>query len=52
MINEARHTTVGREVRPLCTEDPNKRMPLPVDSEAWDRGVSLFPRDPTMIDDF
>ncbi|KAH7409419.1 hypothetical protein BKA64DRAFT_742516 [Cadophora sp. MPI-SDFR-AT-0126] len=38
-----RHVTVGRELRPLCTEDPRKNMPLPADIEAWDQGVMAAP---------
>lgn len=33
--------TIGREGRPLCTEDPKKHAPLPENSETWDNGVSL-----------
>ncbi|GAD96496.1 fungal specific transcription factor domain protein [Paecilomyces variotii No. 5] len=38
-----RHVTVGRELRPLCTEDPKKHTPLPADTEAWDDGSMIFP---------
>ncbi|KAH8805405.1 hypothetical protein F5884DRAFT_799223 [Xylogone sp. PMI_703] len=38
-----RYVTVGRELRPLCTEDPKKRTPLPADTEAWDQGAMISP---------
>ena len=39
--DQVRHVTVGRELRPLCTEHPKKHTPLPTDSEAWDQGVRM-----------
>ncbi|RDW74891.1 fungal specific transcription factor protein [Coleophoma cylindrospora] len=36
-----RHVTVGRELRPLCTENPSKHTPLPADGEAWDKGAMI-----------
>ncbi|RDW85927.1 hypothetical protein BP5796_04252 [Coleophoma crateriformis] len=39
MLN--RHVTVGRELRPLCTENPSKHTPLPADGDAWDKGAMI-----------
>ncbi|RFU33261.1 hypothetical protein B7463_g3044, partial [Scytalidium lignicola] len=38
-----RYVTIGRELRPLCTEDPKKHTPLPADTEAWDQGAMISP---------
>lgn len=39
--DQVRYVTVGRDLRPLCTEDPKKQTPLPGDSDAWDQGVGI-----------
>lgn len=39
--DQVRYVTAGRDLRPLCTEDPKKQTPLPGDSDAWDQGVGI-----------